>query len=85
MPWMAADLSVQMNAILNREENTTFRAIETLVARDGIWKVVIAFVALLAQRKRKARPLFDNELNAHMRRDIGLPPVDQPRDYWELR
>jgi hypothetical protein len=82
---MAADLSVQMNAILNRDENTTFRAMETLVARDGFWKVVFAFVALLARRKRRARPLYHNELNAHMRRDLGLPPVHEPRDYWEMR
>jgi hypothetical protein len=82
---MAADLSVQMNALLSRDENSTFRAMETLIARDGFLKVVIAFVALLARRKRKAIPLYDNELNEHMRRDLGLPPMHEKRDHWKLR
>jgi hypothetical protein len=85
LPAMAADLSVQMNALLNRDENSTFRAMETLIARDGFFKVVIAFVALLARRKRKAIPLYDNELSEHLRRDLGLPPMHDVPDHKELR
>jgi hypothetical protein len=85
LPGKAADLSVQMNALLNRDENSTFRAMETLIARDGFLKVVIAFVALLARRKRKARQLYDNELSEHMRRDLGLPPMHDAPNHWELR
>ncbi len=85
MPRMAADLSVQMNAILNRDENSTLRAMEMLIARDGFWKVVFTIVALLARAKRKPGPLYDTELNAHLRRDLGLPPVHKIPDYRELR
>lgn len=85
MPGMAADLSVQMNAILNRDETTTLRAMEILIARDGFWKVVIAFVALLARRKPKARQLYDTELTAHMRRDLGLPLIHEMRNFRDLR
>lgn len=60
---------------------------EILLARHGTIPVIWALArALLHPRRRRARPPDLAELSPHLRRDIGLPPVDRyvPK-YYELR
>ncbi len=80
---MAVDSCDQMNALVNKDETTPSVAMELLVARHGVWVVLVAFVALLIRPKREVVQLDD--LSPHLRKDMGLPPIEQPRKHWELR
>ena len=73
----------KMNALVNSEDMTPSVAMKLLVDRHGVWAVLRAFVALLLRPEREAVRLDD--LTPHMRRDMGLPPLEQPAKYWELR
>jgi hypothetical protein len=72
-----------MNALVNKDETTPSVAMELLVARHGAWVVLVAFVALLMRPKREEVRLDD--LSPYLRRDMGLPSVEGPKRYWELR
>jgi len=54
-------------------------ALAQITADFGAWRVLSALLRQLFIRKRRATMLSPPPLNAHMRRDIGLPPLsDQP-------
>lgn len=72
-----------MNALANNDETTPSMAVKLLVDQHGAWTVLRAYVTLLLVPKREVVRLDD--LSPHMRRDMGLPPIDSPRKYWELR
>lgn len=72
-----------MNVLANNEETSPSMAVKLLVDQHGAWTVLRAYVALFFVPKREGVRLDD--LSPHMRRDMGLPPVEQPRKYWELR
>ena len=74
-----------MNALLNSDETTPFVAMESLVAKHGAWTVFMAFVALLVRRTDTEKQGRLDDLSPYLRRDVGLPPVEEPRKYWELR
>jgi hypothetical protein len=74
-----------MNAILNSDETTPLVAMESLVAKHGVWTVLVAFAALLVRRKGKEDHVQLDHLSPYLRRDLGLPPVEHVRQYWELR
>ena len=74
-----------MNALLNSDETTPFVAMESLVAKHGAWTVLMAFVALLVRRTDAEKQGRLDDLSPYLRRDVGLPPVEEPRKYWELR
>lgn len=60
-------------------------SIDAVLAAHGAGKVLAAAVAaLLRGRFRKTRPPDGGRISAHMRRDIGLPPVDPGRIHWPL-
>ena len=79
----AADLCDQMNAIVNNDETAPSVALRLLVDQHGVWAVLRALAAALLPPAREVVRLDD--LSPHMRRDMGLPPVEVPRKYWELR
>ena len=45
----------------------------------------MAFVALLVRRTDTEKQGRLDDLSPYLRRDVGLPPVEEPRKYWELR
>lgn len=59
-------------------------AIDSLIAQHGAWAVLRSVLLALARpRPPVSRDL--GQLNPHLRRDIGLPPVERAPQYWELR
>ncbi|MBC9247857.1 hypothetical protein H4P12_14345 [Paracoccus sp. 11-3] len=57
---------------------------ENLLARHGTMPVIWALArALLKPPRRRARPPDVAELNAHLRRDIGLPAKMHQPHYWD--
>ena len=79
----AADLCDQMNARVNNDETAPSVALRLLVDQHGVWAILCAFAAALLTPAREVVRLDD--LSPHMRRDMGLPPIEGPRKYWELR
>ena len=72
-----------MNALANSNETTPSVAVKLLVDQHGVWAVLRAFVVLVVRHEREVVVL--DHLSPHMRRDMGLPPIEQPTKYWELR
>jgi hypothetical protein len=72
-----------MNALTTSDKTTPSVAMKLLVDQHGIWAVLRALVAALAPARAEVIRL--NDLDDHMRRDMGLPPVEGPRRYWELQ
>ena len=72
-----------MNALANTDKTTPSVAVTMLVDQHGLWAVLVALVATMLRPRREAVQLDD--LTPHLRRDMGLPPIEQPRKYWELR
>ena len=54
-------------------------AISEIIERHGAWTVLGAALVSLWQRRRRPAPIEVNTLSEHMRRDIGLPPPNDPR------
>ena len=79
----AADLCDQMNAILKKDQATPSVAVRLLVDQHGVWAILRALAAALLTPTREVVRLDD--LSPHMRRDMGLPPIESGRKYWELR
>ncbi|WP_265500208.1 hypothetical protein [Paracoccus beibuensis] len=76
-----------MIAELHPQANSLHPTLHRLIRRHGATAVLWALVrALLLPRRRRPRPPDPYHLSPHMRRDIGLPPVEPhvPRHY-ELR
>jgi hypothetical protein len=71
-----------MNALINSDETAPSVAMKLLVDQHGLWAVLRALVAVLMPMRRETVQL--DYLSPHMRRDMGLPPVDSPKKYWEL-
>ncbi|MBK4214746.1 hypothetical protein JJJ17_02280 [Paracoccus caeni] len=60
---------------------------QRLLDRHGTMPVLLALIrALLLPRRRRPRPPDPYHLSPHMRRDIGLPPIEPyvPK-YFDLR
>lgn len=72
-----------MNALANNDKTTPSVALKLLVDQHGVWAVLRALAAVLMPMRRETVQL--DYLSPHMRTDMGLPPVDSPRKYWELR
>ena len=72
-----------MNALAKNDETTPSVAVRLLVDQHGVWAVLRALAAALLPPAREVVRLGD--LSPHMRRDMGLPPIEGPRKYWELR
>jgi hypothetical protein len=53
--------------------------LDDIVDAPGLWPVLRA---LVARRFRRNRPLPPLGLNAHLRRDIGLPPLEDVGPTW---
>ena len=72
-----------MNAIVNSDETAPSVALRLLVDQHGVWAILRALAAALLTPPREVVRLED--LSPHMRRDMGLPPIESGRKYWELR
>jgi hypothetical protein len=51
--------------------------LEELIARHGAWRVLGAAIATLLWRRRALARRDARALSAHLRRDIGMPPVPE--------
>ncbi|TNE69374.1 MAG: hypothetical protein EP336_02545 [Rhodobacteraceae bacterium] len=55
------------------------QALQPLIESHGFWQVLRAAFAARGALKREARRVRNpGDLNAHLRRDIGLPPEAPP-------
>lgn len=69
-----------MNFLVTKNSPQAAVVLERLVLRHGYWPVARAFLKLAL--RGRATPHF-GELNAHLRADIGLPPLPEPaRHEW---
>jgi len=74
-----------MIKIVNRQRALVLRPeIDRLIEDFGRWDVLRAAVLAVVGRPPPRTP-DAADLTARMRRDIGLPPVDAPRDWRLLR
>lgn len=64
------------------ESTSSFADINTalvqITADFGKWRVLSALLRHLFIRKKRVSMLSPPLLNAHMRKDIGLPPLGEP-------
>ena len=75
-----------MNMQLHAEENLPFATIEQLIARHGGWRILREVLAALLRCDRKSAPgVSEADLSAHLRRDVGLPPVPASPRHWDIR
>ena len=77
-----------MNALAKNDETTPSVAMRLLVDQHGVWAVLRGLMAALLRRGRKnpaRRVVGLDDLSPHLRRDMGLPPLESPRKYWDLR
>jgi hypothetical protein len=69
-----------MNAIMNDDHYPLSHAVERLVAEHGVHAVIAAVMLRLFRRRPAAGGARGGAaigpLSDHLRRDIGLPPVD---------
>ncbi len=77
---------VKMNMQSQAEENLPSAVLRMLIARHGVWRILRDLAVALVRRDGKPGPaLFDSDMSARLRRDVGLPPVpDSPR-HWDIR
>lgn len=72
-----------MNAINFRPARDLRAPMEDMIRTYGLLPVVTALIrALFPRRRVRARPLRVNELSDHLRRDIGLEPLDRRSRDW---
>ena len=74
-----------MNMNLVADEHPPSIAIESLIARHGPWRILAAVMAALIRHRRKSPDLWGNQVSAHMRKDMGLPPEPKSPRHWDLR
>lgn len=53
-----------------------------LIDEYGPARTVGALLGALAVRTRRPRAVHPADVSAHLRRDLGLPPVPPRPDYW---
>ena len=74
-----------MNAISNRQDQSSSFALELLIARHGTWPILFAVLSAMVRRRPGRRRLTPDGLNSHLRRDVGLLPEPESRAYWRFR
>ena len=74
-----------MNVNLQLEESAPSVTIQMLIARYGVWRILGAVAAALMRRESRAARRMSREMSAHLRRDIGLPPVPPSPRHWDVR
>lgn len=65
------------------DDHPHVRAIEALIARYGVARIVLAVVNVAFRRRPPARR-FETDLSPHIRRDIGLESGRRSRAHWGL-
>lgn len=60
-------------------------SIEAVIDRHGAWRVLRAAAAALLRGQPRPRRLDPQALPNALRRDLGLPPVDDPPRHWTIR
>ncbi|MBC7737305.1 MAG: DUF1127 domain-containing protein [Candidatus Saccharibacteria bacterium] len=58
-------------------------ALESLMARHGVMRVLVAVPAVLWRRRRATR--LSQPISPHLARDIGLVPEPPRKTHWDLR
>lgn len=67
-----------MNFLVTKNSPHAAVVLERLVLRHGYWPVLRAFLKVALQRRAALPPGALTVLNAHLRADIGLPPLPEP-------
>lgn len=62
---------------------TEQRPAEALMAQHGVFRVILAILAVLIRRGRVTRP--GHPISQHLARDIGLSDEPPPKTYAEYR
>jgi hypothetical protein len=73
-----------MNAQVNRDFATPAAGVRALVAEFGTVRVALALAGLWARPRPRVRRVSDADLSDRIRRDIGLPPIPERRDWRRL-
>jgi uncharacterized protein YjiS (DUF1127 family) len=73
-----------MNARHIDEPMPVNRALERLVSQYGTLPVLLAMIRRMVRRQNRPSRAKLSPMSDHIRRDIGLPPLDvrQDRDAW---
>jgi len=71
-----------MTYVLNQPARPTIAA---LIDTHGTWRTFVALLQVLANRWQTRAQPGRADLPAHLRHDIGLPPVPETRRHWEIR
>lgn len=79
-----APVWIMIKFLHDRGDMTPRTTIEMLIAEHGGWRVLRATLAALVRRRPKPPPDASG-LGAHLRRDIGLNPVEPSRRHWDIR
>jgi hypothetical protein len=66
-----------MTHTIHPDRSALHVTLDDIIDTHGLWSVLRALVARPFRRKAPLPPLG---LNAHLRRDIGLEPLQPPRD-----
>ena len=77
-----------MNALAKNDDMAPSVAMRLLMDQHGVWAVLRGLMAALIRPRRvlpARKTVRLDDLSPHMRRDMGLPPIEGPRKYWELR
>ena len=72
-----------MNAIRYEDHHPPSKVIEKLIAEHGFRRTLMAVLSFAVRPRLRYRS--PDVLSDHMRRDIGLEPLPERRDYWDMR
>lgn len=69
-----------MNTLLDRRAGRIEPPIPVAVVieQHGAWRVLFAAIAALFDARGRSGELWPGDLDNHLRRDIGLPPLPEP-------
>ncbi|MCO6186352.1 hypothetical protein [Rhizobium sp. L1K21] len=64
-------------------------AIDSILDAHGLWRLLLALPVVLVQRSKQNELLDLEHLDAHLRKDMGLPPppgknMPRPPDPWRF-
>jgi hypothetical protein len=75
-------LSVEMTAQMIAETLRPVEALDALMARHGVMRVLLA-MPVAALKRRRNRVVLSHELSPHLLRDVGLRDSSRSKS-WEL-
>ncbi len=82
---MGGRFVMQMNAVVTKSEPMPPDAVAELMVQYGKWAVLRAAVGLIFAGKPKEIKVLPAGMSDYLLRDIGVPPRERARNYWEIR